>query len=198
MTRVAVIYYSSTGHVHRLADAVREGAEEAGAEVRLRRVEELAPEEAIRQNPDWAAHRDATRDIEVATLDDLEWADAYIFGTPTRFGNVAAQLKQFLDSTGPLWAEGKLAGRIASGFTSSQSAHGGQETTLLSLYTTMYHWGAIVVAPGYTDARVFASGGNPYGASSTDDPSSEEIEGARHLGERVAAVAARLGAPVTS
>jgi NAD(P)H dehydrogenase (quinone) len=196
MTRVAVIYYSSTGHVHRLAEAVRDGAADAGADVRLRRVEELAPEEAIRQNPDWAAHREATRDIEVATLDDLDWADAYVFGTPTRFGNVAAQLKQFIDSAGPLWAEGRLAGKIASGFTSSQNAHGGQESTLLALYATMYHWGAIVVAPGYTDPRVFASGGNPYGASSTDAPGDEELDGARHLGERVTAIAARLGAPV--
>jgi NAD(P)H dehydrogenase (quinone) len=196
MTRVAVIYYSATGHVHRLAEAVRDGAADAGAEVRLRRVEELAPEEAIRQNPDWAAHRDATRDIAVATLDDLEWADAYVFGSPTRFGNVAAQLKQFLDSAGPLWAEGRLAGRIASGFTSSQNAHGGQESTLLALYATMYHWGAIVVAPGYTDPRVFAAGGNPYGASSTADPTGEELDGARHLGERVTAIAARLSAHV--
>ena len=149
-----------------------------------------------RQNPDWAAHREATRDIEVATLDDLDWADAYVFGSPTRFGNVAAQLKQFIDSAGPLWAEGRLAGKIASGFTSSQNAHGGQESTLLALYATMYHWGAIVVAPGYTDPRVFASGGNPYGASSTDAPGDEELDGARHLGERVTAIAARLGAPV--
>ena len=196
MSRVAVIYYSSTGHVHRLAEAVEEGAREAGAETRLRHVEELAPEEAIAQNPDWVAHREETRDIEVATLDDLDWADAYVFGSPTRFGNVAAQLKQFLDSAGPLWAEGKLAGKIASGFTSSQNPHGGQESTLLALYATMYHWGAIVVAPGYTDPRVFASGGNPYGASSTEDPTAEELDGARHLGERVASVAARLGAPV--
>ena len=196
MTRVAVIYYSSTGHVHRLAEAVEEGAREAGAETRLRRVEELAPEEAIQESPDWAAHRDATRDIEVATLDDLSWADAFVFGSPTRFGNVAAQLKQFLDSAGPLWAEGGLAGKIASGFTSSQNPHGGQESTLLALYATMYHWGAIVVAPGYTDPRVFASGGNPHGASSTEAPDAEELDGARHLGERVAAVAARLGAPV--
>ncbi|HTI32123.1 MAG TPA: NAD(P)H:quinone oxidoreductase [Miltoncostaea sp.] len=196
MTRVAVIYYSSTGHVHRLAEAVRDGAEEAGAEVRLRRVAELAPENAIQSNPDWAAHRDATRDIEEATLEDLDWADAYVFGSPTRFGNVSAQLKQFMDSAGPLWAEGKLAGKIASGFTSSQNPHGGQESTLLALYATMYHWGAIVVAPGYTDPRVFAAGGNPYGASSTDEPTQEEIDGARHLGERVASIAARLGAPV--
>ena len=196
MSRVAVIYYSSTGHVHRLAEAVEEGAREAGAETRLRQVEELAPEEAIAQNPDWVAHREETRDIEVATLDDLDWADAYVFGSPTRFGNVAAQLKQFLDSAGPLWAEGKLAGKVASGFTSSQNPHGGQESTLLALYATMYHWGAIVVAPGYTDPRVFASGGNPYGASSTEDPTAEELDGARHLGERVASVSARLGAPV--
>jgi NAD(P)H dehydrogenase (quinone) len=196
MTRVAVIYYSSTGHVHRLAEAVRDGAEEAGAEVRLRRVAELAPENAIQSNPDWAGHRDATRDIEEATLDDLDWADAYVFGSPTRFGNVSAQLKQFMDSAGPLWAEGKLAGKIASGFTSSQNPHGGQESTLLALYATMYHWGAIVVAPGYTDPRVVAAGGNPYGASSTDEPTPEEIDGARHLGERVASIAARLGAPV--
>lgn len=197
MTRVAVIYYSSTGHVHRLAEAVRDGAEEAGAEVRLRRVAELAPENAIQSNPDWAAHRDATRDIDEATLDDLDWADAYVFGSPTRFGNVSAQLKQFMDSAGPLWAEGRLAGKIASGFTSSQNPHGGQESTLLALYATMYHWGAIVVAPGYTDPRVFAAGGNPYGASSTDAPTQEEIDGARHLGERVASIAARLGAPVS-
>jgi NAD(P)H dehydrogenase (quinone) len=197
MTRVAVIYYSSTGHVHRLAEAIREGAEETGAEVRLRRVAELAPENAIQSNPDWAGHRDATRDIEEATLDDLDWADAYVFGSPTRFGNVSAQLKQFMDSAGPLWAEGKLAGKIASGFTSSQNTHGGQESTLLALYATMYHWGAIVVAPGYTDPRVFAAGGNPYGASSTDAPTEEEIDGARHLGERVASIAARLGAPVS-
>jgi NAD(P)H dehydrogenase (quinone) len=195
MTRVAVIYYSSTGHVHRLAEAVEEGAREAGAETRLRRVEELAPDEAIRQNPDWAAHRDATLGVEVATLDDLEWADAMVFGSPTRFGNVAAQLKQFLDQAGPLWAEGRLAGKIASGFTSSQNAHGGQETTLLALYNTMFHWGAIVVAPGYTDPRVFAAGGNPYGASSTDAPDAGELDGARYLGERVAGIAARLGAP---
>lgn len=197
MTRVAVIYYSSTGHVHRLAEAVRDGAEEAGAEVRLRRVAELAPENAIQSNPDWAAHRDATRDVEEATLDDLDWADAYVFGSPTRFGNVSAQLKQFMDSAGPLWAEGRLAGKIASGFTSSQNPHGGQESTLLALYATMYHWGAIVVAPGYTDPRVFAAGGNPYGASSTDAPTREEIDGARHLGERVASIAARLGAPLS-
>lgn len=196
MTRVAIIYYSSTGNVHRLAEAVEEGAGGAGAEVRLRRVEELAPEEAIARNPDWAAHRDATRHVETATLDDLEWADAFVFGTPTRFGNVSSQLKQFMDSAGPLWAEGRLAGKIASGFTSSQNPHGGQESTLLALYATMYHWGAIVVAPGYTDPRVFASGGNPYGASSTQAPGAAELDGARHLGERVASVAARLAAPV--
>ena len=119
-----------------------------------------------------------------------------MFGSPTRFGNVAAQLKQFVDQAGPLWAEGKLAGKVASGFTSSQNPHGGQESTLLALYATLYHWGMIVVAPGYTDPRVFAGGGNPYGASSTEAPDDADLDEARHLGERVATIAARLGAPV--
>jgi NAD(P)H dehydrogenase (quinone) len=113
---------------------------------------------------------------------------------PTRFGNGAAQLKQFLDQAGPLWGEGKLAGKVAAGFTSSQNAHGGQESTLLALYNTMYHWGAVVVAPGYTDDRVFAGGGNPYGASAVEEPTRGELDAARHVGERVAQVAAKLTA----
>ena len=167
--------------------------------MRLRRVEELAPEQAIQQNPDWAAHRDATRDIPVATLDDLEWADAYIFGSPTRFGNVAAQLKQFLDSTGPLWAEGRLAGKIASGFTSSQNAHGGQETTLLSMMLPLLHHGMYVVGIPYTEPVLSStrSGGSPYGAShvaglSATALTEDEQHLARTLGRRVAELAVRL------
>jgi NAD(P)H dehydrogenase (quinone) len=171
-----------------------DGAEGAGAEVRVRHVEELAPESAIAENEEWAAHRAAVADEPTASLDDLAWCDAYIFGTPTRFGNVASQLKQFLDSAGGLWAEGALADKVASGFTSSQNAHGGQESTLLALYNTMYHWGAIVVAPGYTDPRVFGGGGNPYGASSVNAPGEGELEAARHVGERVATIAAKLTA----
>jgi NAD(P)H dehydrogenase (quinone) len=101
----------------------------------------------------------------VATLDDLEWADGLAFGTPTRFGNVSAQLKQFIDQAGHLWQEGKLADKVATSFTSSQTAHGGQETTILALNNTLYHWGMLILPLGYTVREVFAAGGNPYGSS---------------------------------
>lgn len=163
---VAVIYYSSTGTTHAMAQAAAEAAEKAGAEVRLRRVAELAPEGAIRSNEQWAAHREATSDVPEATLDDLDWADALVFGTPTRFGVMSSQLKQFIDGAGPLWAQGKLANKVFSGFCSTATEHGGQESTLLSLFTVAYHWGSIVVTPGYTQPAQFESG-NPYGGSHT-------------------------------
>lgn len=192
MANVAVIYYSATGAVHELAQAVEDGARDAGAETRLRHVAELAPEEAIAQNDAWVAHRREVEDEPVAELDDLEWADALIFGTPTRYGNVSSQLKQFLDMTGGLWAEGRLADKVASGFTSAQNPHGGQESTLLALYTTMYHWGAVVVTPGYTDQSVFEAGGNPYGASSASGPDEADLAAARYQGERVTRIAEAL------
>lgn len=193
--KVAVIYYSSTGTVHRLAEAVAEGARETGAEVRLRRVAELAPAAAVASNPAWAAHVEAVRDVPLADQADLEWADAYLFGTPTRFGNVASQLKQFLDGSGGLWAQGKLADKVAAGFTSAGNAHGGQESTLLALYNTLYHWGCFIVPPGYTDPAVYAAGGNPYGVSVSamngePRPTAEILAAARYLGRRVAAVSA--------
>ncbi len=164
---LAVIYYSSTGTNHQLASWAAEGAKAAGAEVKLLKVEELAPQDAINSNPAWKAHVEATQDVPVATLDDLVWADGIIFSVPTRFGNVPSQMKQFLDMTGGLWAQGKLANKVVSAMSSASNPHGGQEATILSLYTTMYHWGAIVAAPGYTDPVTFASGGNPYGMSAT-------------------------------
>jgi NAD(P)H dehydrogenase (quinone) len=167
LARVAVIYYSATGNVHALASAVADGAKAAGAEVRLRQVEEIASEQLISQNQHWGRHRAAVRDQPTATLDDLEWADAVAFGTPTRFGNVSAQLKQFLDQAGDLWQAGKLADKLATSFTSSQTEHGGQESTLLALNNTLYHWGMVIVPLGYTVHEVYASGGNPYGASYT-------------------------------
>ena len=173
--KCAVIYYSATGTNYQIASAVKTSAEEAGAEVRLRKVHESAPDDAIDKNPVWRAHVDATRDIPDATLDDLEWADAVIIGTPTRFGNIAAQLKHFIDTTGGLWFQGKLSNKVVSGFTSAQNPHGGQETTLLALYNTFYHWGCIIVPPGYTDKIIFASGGNPYGVSSNAAPG-EQVE----------------------
>lgn len=194
-TKVAVIYYSSTGNTYRLGEAVAEGASEGGAEVRLLKVKELAPASAVAQNPAWKAHLEATRHIDEATMDDLEWADAIIMGSPTRFGVMASQLKQFIDQTGGLWFHGKLANKVAAGFCTASNAHGGQEATILSLYNVFYHWGAIVVAPGYTDQAVFAAGGNPYGASATGTetgPNDQELGGARHLGSRVARVSAML------
>lgn len=192
MTKVAVIYYSATDNVHRLAHAVNDGARSAGAETRLRHVAELAPEEAIAENDAWAAHRRDVEDEPVASLDDLAWCDAYVFGSPTRFGNVSAQLQQFMDTTGGLWAAGTLADKVAAGFTSSQNAHGGQESTILAMYTTFHHWGAIIAAPGYTSDRGYPAGGNPYGASSVGEPDEAELDYAGYVGERVATVAARL------
>lgn len=197
MTNVAVIYYSATGNVHALAEAVAEGADAEGADVRLRRVAELAPTDAIDSNPAWRKHVEATASVEVATLDDIRWADALALGTPTRFGNVSAQLKQFLDVTGPLWAAGELADKVATGFTSAGNPHGGNESTLLALYNTLHHWGAIVVAPGYTDQSVYVAGGNPYGtshAASQGLPNDDELAAARYQGQRLTRVATALAA----
>ncbi|MEV0943959.1 MULTISPECIES: NAD(P)H:quinone oxidoreductase [Micromonospora] len=166
--KVAVIYYSATGITYQMAQAAVEAAGEAGAEVRLRKVRELAPDEAIRSNAGWQAHRLETQDVMEAEIDDLAWADVVIFGSPTRYGMIAAQLKQFIDTTGPLWANGALADKVYSGFTSTATSHGGQESTLLSLFTIFYHWGGVVVTPGYTDPSQFVAG-NPYGASHTSN-----------------------------
>ena len=166
--KLAVIYYSSTGTNYQLAKWAVEAAKENGIEeVKFVKVPELAPEEAIAENKDWKKHLEETKDVPTASVNDLDWADAIIFSAPTRYGNLPAQLKQFLDSTGGLWFNGKLANKVVSGMTSASNHHGGQESTLLSLYKTMHHWGAIVAAPGYTDQAIFAGGGNPYGVSVT-------------------------------
>ncbi|MBB5939365.1 NAD(P)H:quinone oxidoreductase [Streptomyces zagrosensis] len=175
---VAVIYYSSTGTVHALAEAIANSAEQAGAEVRLRRATELAPRAAIESNPAWAAHADATADIPEAVPDDMLWADAVIFGSPTRYGNVTSQLKQFIDMLGGLWQQGELADKVYSGFTASATAHGGQESTLLALYNTIHHFGGILVAPGYTDPAKFIDG-NPYGTSHVGGPDTSIDDNAR-------------------
>jgi NAD(P)H dehydrogenase (quinone) len=191
--KVAVIYYSATGTVHALAQAVAEGAASAGADVRLRRVAELAPDSAIDQNPQWRRHADAATSITQASVEDLAWADAYAFGTPTRFGAPAAQLKQFIDQAGGLWREGKLADKPATAFTSAFNRHGGTEATILSLGNVFYHWGALIVPPGYTDATVYAAGGNPYGTSSTGEgPDAAALAAARYQGQRLARITGRL------
>lgn len=193
--KIAIVYYSATGNVYRLARAIEEGALATGAEVRLRRVTELVPQPVIDQNPDWAAHLEATRDVPEATLDDLDWADGLVFGTPTRFGNVSSQLKQFIDSTSSLWGAGKLADKAVSGFVSTHERHGGQETTLISLYHVFIHWGSIIVPPGYTDDSLFAAGGNPYGISAVGEPDQADLDAARFQGRRMAEKA-RLLAPI--
>jgi NAD(P)H dehydrogenase (quinone) len=197
MTKLAIIYYSATGHNTSMAKRVAAAAEAAGAEVRVRPVAETRDPESFAANPAWTANYEATRDSPTATGDDIVWADAVIFGSPTRFGSVASQLRNFLDSLGGLWAEGKLADKVYAAFTSSNTLHGGQETTLLSLYITLIHFGGIIVAPGYTDPLKFVDG-NPYGVSlvSTHDNISE-FDGATndaldHLARRVVSTAARL------
>lgn len=196
MTKLAVIYYSSTGTNYKLAQWAKEGAEAAGAEVKLLRVAETAPQEAINENPAWAKHLEETKDIPIATNDDLEWADGFIFSVPTRFGNVPAQVKSFLDATGGLWFKGKLVNKAVSAMSSAQNPHGGQEATILNLYTTMFHWGAIVAQPGYSDPSIFGAGGNPYGTSVTVDQDGnmqEDVEDAvKHQAKRTVDIAQRI------
>jgi len=198
MTKIAVIYYSSTGHTYQMARAVEEGALGAGAEVRVRKVCELASPEVIAAKPAWKEHLEATRDVAEASLDDLEWADGFVFGTPTRFGLPAAQLKQFIDTTGPLWAQGRLQDKAAAVFGGAGNLHGGQESTLLALQNVFYHWGAIIVPVGYTDKLLYAAGGNPYGVSFSDGRGNglppEKLAAARYQGQRVARIAGLLKA----
>lgn len=196
--KICVVYYSSTGTIHALAGAVAEGAEEKGAQVRLRRVPELAPAVAIDANPAWREHMDQVAAlVPEASLEDLRWADGYAFGTPTRFGTPAAQLKQFIDTTGQLWQEGVMADKPVTTFTSAINAHGGAESTILSLNNVFYHWGSLILGPGYTDPVVYGAGGNPYGTSHATGmpattPGEEVLAAARHQGRRLASVTARL------
>ena len=191
--KVAVVFYSMGGTNYQLAKWAEEGAKEAGAEVRVLKVQELAPESVIQGNEAWKATVEATKDVPVATADDIEWADAIIFSGPTRFGNMPSQMKQFIDTLGGLWASGKTVNKVVSAMTSAQNPHGGQEATLLSLYTSMMHWGAIIAAPGYTDTVLFGAGGNPYGTSVTVDQDGnmvENVEGSvKHQAKRTATVA---------
>lgn len=192
--KIAVVYYSATGTNYRLALEAEKAVIAAGGDARVRRVAELASAEAIASNPAWQKHVQETHHVEVATLDDLAWADGFIFSVPTRFGNMAAQMKQFLDTAGPLWGQGKLVNKTVTAMSSAGNPHGGQESTILSLYTMMYHWGAIVVAPGYTDQVLYQAGGNPYGTSMTagQEPSPEILGAVRHQATRLVEITRRL------
>lgn len=192
----AIIYYSATGTVHALAQAAADGAEKAGARVRLRKVAELGPPEAINASPAWRRHLQDSADVPEACPDDVIWADAVLYGTPTRFGNPSSQLKAFIDSLGALWRQGGLADKVYSAFTASGTAHGGQESTLLALGNVFYHWGGIIVPPGYTDPIQFQTG-NPYGTShvAADTPPGDVVlEAARYQAQRVVDTAAALKA----
>ncbi len=192
MVNVAVIYHSTTGNVHALAEAIAGGAREAGADVRLLKVPERADPESIARNPKWAAHVERTAGIPEATLDDLLWADAAVFGSPTRFSNVTWQLKHFIDQAGALWMQGQLVDKVVSAFTSASTPHGGHESTLIALYNVFYNWGCIIVPPGYADPVQFKAG-TPFGATHVSAggavPGETELASARFQGKRVAEIA---------
>ncbi|MCJ8008654.1 NAD(P)H:quinone oxidoreductase [Lederbergia wuyishanensis] len=191
--KLAIVFYSMGGTNFQLAKWAEEGAKEAGAEVKVLKVQELAPDSVIQGNEVWKSTVEATKDVPVATSTDLEWADAIIFSTPTRFGNIASQMKQFLDIQGGLWASGKTVNKVVSAMSSAQNPHGGQEATILALYTSMMHWGAIIVPPGYTDQVLFGAGGNPYGTTVTvgqDGKMIDDVQAAvKHQAKRTVTVA---------
>jgi len=193
---LAIIYYSSNGTNYQLAQWAAEGARQAGAEVKILKVAETAPQSVVDGQPSWKAHLEATKNVPIATVEDLQWADAIIFSMPTRFGNLPAQMKQFLDTTGGLWAQGKTVNKVVSAMTSATNPNSGQEQTILQLYTSMYHWGAIVAAPGFTDQAVFTAGGNPYGTSVTvgqDGKIKDDARGAaEHQAKRTVSIATAL------
>ncbi len=202
--KLLVVFYSTYGHIYRMAQAVAEGAREvAGANVIVRRVPETLPPEVLAAMGAVEAQK-SFADVPIATVADLAEADAIIFGTPTRFGNMTGQMRQFLDGTGGLWAQGKLVGKVGSVFASSATQHGGQESTILSFHTTLLHQGMVIVGLPYAFAgqtRIDEiTGGSPYGASTIAGgkgermPSENELAAARFQGRHVAQIAKKLSA----
>jgi NAD(P)H dehydrogenase (quinone) len=200
--KVLIVFYSTYGHIYQMAKAVAEGASAVpGAEVELRRVPEILSEDVLSKMGALDFQK-SLQSIPVVSLKDLEEADAAIFGTPTRFGNMIGQMRMFLDSTGGLWAKGALVGKVGSVFSSSATQHGGQESTILSFHTTLLHHGMVVVGLPYAfggQTRIDEiTGGSPYGASTIAGgqgermPSDNELEGARFQGRHVASIAAKL------
>ncbi|SHI79547.1 NAD(P)H:quinone oxidoreductase [Wenxinia saemankumensis] len=165
MTKILVLFYSTYGTNHAMAKVAAEAAESAGAEVRLRRIAETAPQEVIDGQDAWKEEAARQADIPVVTPDDLKWADGQFWSVPTRYGGMASQARAFIDTLGPLWQSGGLVNKAVTGMTSAMNVHGGQETTMLNLYISVMHWGAVIVAPGYADPVKFEDGGNPYGYS---------------------------------
>lgn len=202
MTKVLIVYYSMYGHIHQMAQAVAEGVKQVpGAEPVLRRVPETLPADVLEKMGATEAQK-AMAHIPICTVEELTQADAVIFGTPTRFGNMCGQMRQFLDATGQLWANGALVGKVGSVFASSATQHGGQESTILSFHITLLHHGFVIAGLPYTFQGQTGveelTGGSPYGATTITGgsgermPSPNELEGARFQGRHVAAIAARL------
>jgi len=200
--KTLIVYYSTYGHVHKMAEAVAEGVKEvAGAEAAMRRVPETLPSDVLAKMGAVEAQQ-AMAHVQICTVDELASADAVIFGTPTRFGNMCGQMRQFLDATGQLWAKGALVGKVGSVFAATATQHGGQESTILSFHITLLHHGFVVVGLPYTfqgQMRIDEiTGGSPYGASTIAGgsgermPSANELEAARFQGRHVAAIASRL------
>ena len=200
--KVLIVFYSTYGHIFKMAEAVAEGVKEvAGAEVKILRVPETLPEEVLGKMGAVDAQK-AFSHVPVCTVDELAEADAIIFGTPTRFGNMCGQMRQFLDATGQLWAKGSLVGKVGSVFASSATQHGGQESTILTFHVTLLHQGFVIVGLPYAfqgQMRIDeVSGGSPYGATTIAGgdgsrmPSENELEAARFQGKHVASIAAKL------
>jgi NAD(P)H dehydrogenase (quinone) len=200
--KVLIVYYSMYGHIHRMAEAIGEGAKEvSGAEVEMRRVPETLPEDVLAKMGALEPQKTFSH-VPICTVNELASADAIIFGTPTRFGNMCGQMRQFLDATGQLWARGALVGKVGSAFTSSNTQHGGQESTILSFHITLLHQGFVIVGLPYTfqgQTRIDEiTGGSPYGASTIAGgqgermPSDNELAAARFQGKHVATIASKL------
>ncbi len=197
MAKVLVLYYSTYGHTETMAQAIADGARGAGAEVDIKRVPELVPEEVARKS-----HYKLDQPAPIATVNELPNYDAIIFGTPTRFGNMASQMRNFLDQAGGLWAKGALIGKVGSAFASTATQHGGQETTLTSFHITLLHLGMVIVGVPYSETRLNdiseVSGGTPYGATTlagsdgSRQPSENELAIARFQGRHVAQIAQKL------
>ena len=194
--KLAILFYSTYGTNHAMAEIAAEAARAAGAEVRLLRIAETAPEAVVNAQDGWKAAAAAQAAIPVATPEDMEWANAYLFSAPTRFGSAPSQLRAFIDTLGGVWFQGKLANKAISAMTSAQNAHGGQEATILGLYPSILHWGAISAAPGYTEASIIAAGGNPYGYSQTQGAALDDKAKAAigHQAKRLVEIAAKLAA----
>ncbi len=198
---ILVVFYSMTGNVAKLAKAVAEGAKRAGdTEVRIRQVDELIPKD--KWNEVMKKVKEELKDIPIATMDDLEWANGIAFGTPTRYGNMSAQMKNYIDKTGALWQKGALENKVAGIFTSTSTQHGGQETTIITSMVPLFHLGMILVGVPYSEQRLFAmdpvSGGSPYGASSVSGPTADrmptdnDLEIAKTLGRRIAEITKKV------